>query len=354
MTLTLNGPQKKALRIALMDAYPDWDELKKLLSDQLDMKLGRITSQAKNLDTNASDIVDHAIAKGYITQLILAARTEAPGNPALLKFAAAHGLASVSTQNLEKIVGPNNAFLDPRVFAEGLTFAEWRVCRIDYLDQGIGTGFLVGPDLVLTNHHVVERLLEDPEASAGWECRFDLKRAANGALLANGQTVSFHSDWCVDASPPSPHDEEPDPKPDPEDDELDFALIRLAKRMGDESAGSDKSETARGFVELRAKPVNYVSKRVVLIMQHPKALPMKLAFSAEQTITVNARQNRIRYTLPTEPGSSGSPVFDGEWNLIALHHSGDPKKENPAYNEGIPIHLIAKRPKVAAAISENA
>lgn len=36
---------------------------------------------------------------------------------------------------------------------------------------------------------------------------------------------------------------------------------------------------------------------------------------------------RVHYFAPTEPGNSGSPVFDGIWNCIALHHGG--RKHDP-------------------------
>ena len=77
---------------------------------------------------------------------------------------------------------------------------------------------------------------------------------------------------------------------------------------------------------------------------------MKLALGMQEALTIAENGTRVRYTLPTEPGSSGSPVFDGDWSLIALHHSGDPRTKNPAYNEAIPAEKIAARPKVAAAL----
>ena len=56
----------------------------------------------------------------------------------------------------------------------------------------------------------------------------------------------------------------------------------------------------------------------------------------------------IRYETDTEPGSSGSPVFDNGWEIIALHHSGgdrapsDPSGNTWLNNEGIRIDAIVK------------
>jgi len=35
----------------------------------------------------------------------------------------------------------------------------------------------------------------------------------------------------------------------------------------------------------------------------------------------------LYYTTDTEPGSSGSPCFNDQWELIGLHHSGVPKMD---------------------------
>ena len=76
---------------------------------------------------------------------------------------------------------------------------------------------------------------------------------------------------------------------------------------------------------------------------------MKVAFDTDAINQVNkhwlnANGTRVRYATNTLGGSSGSPVFDLEWNLIALHHYGDPVYSHPAqYNQGVPIHLIRER-----------
>ena len=48
----------------------------------------------------------------------------------------------------------------------------------------------------------------------------------------------------------------------------------------------------------------------------------------------------IRYTADTEGGSSGSPVFNNQWNLVALHHAGWSGSDGSATNEGIRIASI--------------
>lgn len=127
---------------------------------------------------------------------------------------------------------------------------------------------------------------------------------------------------------------------------------RATLRKAFNDAFGDPAELRRftRVVELSTDEPDWSQVGGIAIMQHPKGDPMKLALGFPADLRVNAPGNRLRYSVPTLPGSSGSPVFDTDWRLLGLHHSGDPTKIDPSYNQAVPVHRIATRPKVAAAI----
>src|SRR5205823_396257 len=99
-----------------------------------------------------------------------------------------------------------------------------------------------------------------------------------------------------------------------------------------------------GWLAIPAGPLAFVAKMPLMIAQHPDGMPLKLAMDTESVIGVNSNGTRVRYATNTEPGSSGSPVFDLEWNLVALHHLGDPACDlPPTYNQGVPIDKVRAR-----------
>ena len=78
----------------------------------------------------------------------------------------------------------------------------------------------------------------------------------------------------------------------------------------------------------------------VLIIQHPSGGPKQIGLYHNTVAYVGP--NRLQYLTDTMPGSSGSPVFDNDWSLVGVHHSGghlrDPGTNNTHYrNEGIPL-----------------
>jgi V8-like Glu-specific endopeptidase len=58
----------------------------------------------------------------------------------------------------------------------------------------------------------------------------------------------------------------------------------------------------------------------VAIIQHPGGHLKKI--SMQNNFVAYADANVVQYTTSTLPGSSGSPVFDDDFQVIAIHHSG--------------------------------
>ena len=72
-----------------------------------------------------------------------------------------------------------------------------------------------------------------------------------------------------------------------------------------------------GLIEERGKVVNGES---VTIIQHPNGGLKKIA--ARENQVVDKLDQYVLYVTDTEPGSSGSPVFNDQWIVVALHHAG--------------------------------
>lgn len=168
----------------------------------------------------------------------------------------------------------------------------------------LGTAFLVGPDLVMTNWHVATEL-SNRDARVCFDCALD----AAGKPKAS-RPVKLAAEWRVAHS---------------EITELDFALVRLA-----EPAGQDA-------VDGRARSWLVPSKRGVgerepfLVLQHPQGEPLKLGVGSVTSVT-GATRPRVTYTTNTSGGSSGSPCFTLGLEVVALHQK--------AGNSGIPLAPI--------------
>lgn len=350
--LALDGQRKRQLRESILSAFPGVPPLARMVSDYLDLNLATVAAPAGDLQGQVFDLIEWAEARGKLGDLVLGARYANPDNPELYAFAFRVGLSSSDHDRgtLEALVGANTTFLDPQTWRAELSKLEWKVCRVDLDEVGAGTGFLIGPDAVLTNHHVVQKAIEGDVEHARFTCLFDFKKVGD-EVVSSGNRFELAADdsWLIDSAPYSAVDLVPDPKPgDPAPDELDLALIRLAEPAGSQGVAGAEAGAAREWVTLATDPRDLTQVHAISILQHPDRLPLKLALGMEQNLELNGPGNRVRYTVPTLPGSSGSPVFDSEWKLVALHHSGDPDGIKPEYNEGIPISLIAQRPVVAA------
>jgi hypothetical protein len=84
----------------------------------------------------------------------------------------------------------------------------------------------------------------------------------------------------------------------------------------------------------------------VYVIGHPQG--GTLSISIQDNRVVDVQTPKLHYRAPTEPGSSGSPVFNQDWELVALHHAGSKEMRSLSgegvreANEGIWISAIIK------------
>jgi Trypsin-like peptidase domain len=183
--------------------------------------------------------------------------------------------------------------------------------------------------------------------------RFDYKALEDGVSVRSGTVyelapgaVGAPDSWLIDSSRYSKVDTEGGPG-DPSAEHMDYALLRVKGKPGADPVGGPQPElekpVPRGWIEIPAREHDFEKFKSVFILQHPDDRPLKFAMDTNSVLGLNGNATRVRYATNTAPGSSGAPCFDGDWNLIALHHAGDPKYGHlfkAEYNQGIPLKPI--------------
>jgi len=250
---------------------------------------------------------------------------------------------------LERIIEETNGFIDVAAWRTKLERIEHQVCSIEIGGDHRGTGFLINHDLIMTNYHVVQSLLKKNTQSVVEQVRirFDFKKSPDGAVVNDGKRYKLNGEeWLVDTSPYSEAEGNNDFEKVPTVDELDYAILRVAMLENSEygtTPGNENigiSNKRRGWIHL-AKPQNELSSGDALfIMQHPDHMPLKMALATNSVIGFNENRTRIRHKTNTEGGSSGSPCFNSDWELVALHHAGDPTWNKPQWNQAVPLRTI--------------
>ena len=115
---------------------------------------------------------------------------------------------------------------------------------------------------------------------------------------------------------------------------MDTALLELDGTP----VNVDPLPLVRKMPKLNAKSRTY-------IIGHPKGYDQP-QFSIQDNLFLETDATRMHYRTPTEGGSSGSPVFDDQWQVIGLHHAGSftmsrlADKGTHAANEALRIDAI--------------
>ena len=182
----------------------------------------------------------------------------------------------------EKIIG-ENTLRDVRLLSLALRAAD-AVVRVQPPD-GFGSGFVVGDGLVFTNNHIIP----DAEAARGSQFDFWYELGIDN-LERKMVSVGMKPDGAFYTNL-----------------ELDFTLVELAS-------------VPDGVEALAIRPKPLAVKNRVSIIQHPAGHYKQI--SMQNNFVEFANATVVQYTTSTMPGSSGSPVFDDEFAVVGIHHSG--------------------------------
>lgn len=199
-------------------------------------------------------------------------------------------------RGFERVMG-NNDLMSVRFFEGGLNSAR-SVVRIQIRSAqgtpiGYGTGFMVSPRLLLTNHHV----FPTRNATVGSIAEFDYQLGLDGKPKMSRFFNFAPDDFFIT------------------DKTLDYTLVALQP---------DSNLASYGWLPLIAELGKVIVGEWVNIIQHPNGELKQLAVRENQV--VDELDLHLHYLTDTAPGSSGSPVFNDQWEVVALHHSGVPKR----------------------------
>lgn len=161
---------------------------------------------------------------------------------------------------------------------------------------GVATGFLVSPSLLLTNWHVIP----DPSCARGLYANFGHEQTDRGT--AAGSLFALQADRFFHAH-----------------EGLDFALVGVAA-VG---AGGEPIEQL-GTIRLIETIGKIQTGDPMHIIQHPSGGPRQYAVTNNRLVDILDPEGFLHYESDTLRGSSGSPVLNREWELVALHHCGVP------------------------------
>lgn len=226
--------------------------------------------------------------EAFARELELVPAPQASGQPVEARSILAHGALT----ELSSFIGL-------------LTEAKRRVCRVEIEGKPSSTGFLVGPNKVMTVSHGFQNKRSDILDSV--ECRFDFELREDGSVNAGEVFTVVPQQPLADSSPPSQVDISGGESL-PADDELDYAILNLEAVIGEERGWYDVKETA---------PLEIPG--TILLIHHLQGQPLKCSLG--ETRSLNLNQTRCSHLTRTGPGSAGGPCLDLNGNVIAMHHA---------------------------------
>lgn len=223
-----------------------------------------------------------------------------------------HVAAPADRSDLEELIG---GYLMSLSWIEyGLIIAK-AICKVQG-PTSVGTGFRIGPNTLVTNNHV----LSTRDIAAQARVVFNFEEELGGGMRATSNYQLDGETFVTDVG-------------------LDCTMIRIK-----ESPELPPLSTwgTLGFRRDARPRVN----DPMTIIQHPLGAPKKIGILGNTVMQVETPY--LYYTTDTMRGSSGSPVLDTNWQVVALHRAaGKWSKDEQRYlnNQGVLFSEICKLEK---------
>ncbi|MET4590714.1 serine protease [Arthrobacter sp. 754] len=205
---------------------------------------------------------------------------------------------------LERIIGGSN--LLGIAFLELGTAVSRSVGRVHVRDRfqirGFGTGFMISPRLALTNNHV----LPDAQSARFSRLEFNFQNGLSGLPLTTSQF---------------------DLEPDTffrTDADLDVTIVAVAAQSRPDGTAPSVPLATFGFNRTSKDQGKILLGESINIIQHPEGQEKQLAL--QQNELIDRFDQFLHYHTDTSPGSSGSPLYNNQWEILGLHHSGVPAR----------------------------
>jgi len=195
------------------------------------------------------------------------------------------------------------------------------VGRLRYTDlssngMAMATGFLISPDLILTNHHVFQGKELFKDALIDFDYAYDAGGQEMPKIVYQINPEKFFYTFK----------------------DLDFSLVGIEAQ---DQTGTHTIQE-RGYLILNPSVGKAGVGDSATIIQYPDGNYQQVGLRENQILDLSDPNSMI-YQTDTSPGTSGSPVFNDQWQVIALHSAGVAKKDaagNYVDNSGKPIPVV--------------
>jgi endonuclease G len=207
----------------------------------------------------------------------------------------------------ERAIGKNDSLYSN--FSELIALTKRKVGRIvvkeDGKKLGYATGFMVSDKLMLTNWHVFENKEMAEESELHFFYEYDAQGHPGTPVIFKFNTTHFYNNEALDYC---------------------FVAVQPTDVTGKESLASiGYLYLDKGLGKIGDKNVERLN-----IIHHPQGDFKQI--SIRENLFVDIDKTKIFYETDTAQGSSGSPVFNDQWQVVGLHHRSVAKMSEDGKN----------------------